>query len=346
MPLPLELKIEGASNCLFSDFSIDISGEETSNSAEFTIFEQIKDFNTIIRGDLKADLKAEIFINGALVFTGETESPTRTVSKTECYIEISLKSKGNKAAKTTAKLKDGEMQNAKISDILEELVKNSGLEIDTQDIDENNTIIRETTLNLEYLDRKLHNVTRNRGIHLFEMPDGKLKATNKKYDFEGCDLIQGVHFDSIKHKEGNEKSTNKIKGMGARNLSPETEFEAIFTPEQEVDVKLEKDGELYLFFDGDQTPQSLKSASQYNANRRAGADKETTLVFGGFYAPNGDLWRIRTRHKIYAPLVGLDEFMIVKKISIKGNKNNVQTTLTLSPETSLSNKKDKEVNED
>jgi prophage tail gpP-like protein len=343
MPLPVDIRLEldGSIECNFKSFSVSLTAESIKdNSATFEVPVHNYDGKTMLRPDIKEGLKAKVYINNELRLTGELEEPNRKTSKSEACISLTVKSNGKKASNTSAKVKNGDMLNAKEQDILKELAKNGGLEIDFSELD-NDKITRHVTSGFERLDLELHRMTRDRGIHLYEKADGKLLATKKEYENEGCDLVFGEHFEDCESESSNEKSSKTLNSIGTRNLSKETGYNSCFTPQQKQDVNIGLSGVLNVYCEGDQTPNSLKAHSLYDTNRRAGADRKVTITIPSLVSPSGTAWGLRFKHRIISPPHGLDDDLVIKNIELKGSKDDVSATLTFAPLTSLSGKKGK-----
>lgn len=333
------LSTEGGSYTGFTEGSWSLSAESTEQTAELKLFT-----NDIPKGmaypDLVKGAECTLNVRGLLYITGTISKRKGKTTKKSYELEITVKSKGKALQKSTAKLGQGEQLNTNPEKIIKEIAQNAGIEVKFKDV-EAEEIFRHVAIGDRSADREIKAVARDRGYLVYDDHEGKLRVEGEGSGDVSSDLILGTHFEECTVSDSDEKEKGKVKTVGTRNTSPQTNRQATLTPPGEKSMSNKVVGTFIRWVDGDQTPKSLKRRAIFEVNRRVAAGKEAEVKLLGLTLPGGQPVRVNAKHYVEIPTEGLYDVLRLKSASFSFKKEEEEVTLILGPIASLSNKEAK-----
>lgn len=333
------LNAVGQSFVGFTSGSWDLSAEGTEQSATLVLFTDAPP-PSMAYSSLVPGVEATLSAFGQLYLTGKIETRNGVIKKGKYTLTITLKSKGKALQKATAKLAKGQALNTTPKKLISELAKNAGCEVEYGDV-EDELIKQHVCIGDRNTDREIKSIGRDRGYLVYETHEGKIRVEGDHEGTNGVDLVLGVNVEDAEVKMSSEKEKGKIKTVGTRNLSKETNRAATLTPPGQATMNSKIVGEFVQWVDGDQTPKSLRRRAIFEVNRRSAEAKEAKLQFATVLAPDGSAWRLNAKHFVQVPSEGLFDVLRVKSGSFSFDKEEMNSTITLVPIAGLSNKSGK-----
>jgi prophage tail gpP-like protein len=332
----VSLTVGGQEITGFTSGSFSLSAESTEQSANLEMFCDSPPDGPVYP-QIKDGEEAVLKVFGFLTITGELESRSGEGDKNSYKLTFSIKSKGKRLQKATAKINQGQDLNTNPKKLITTIAKNAGCEVEFGDVEEE-LIKQHICVGNHTSEREIRTVARDRGYLVYEKPDGKLRVEGDHEGDKGCDLVVGQNVMKWKVSKSSDKKRGKIKIVGTRNLSKETNRAATLTPPGEAKMKTSFEGEFVIWADGDQTPDSLRRRARFEKNRREAESVEVTLTTFSLVAPDGQPWKVNGQHYVEVPSESVSDSLRLKSIEGSFDKEKMECSVTLGPIKGMSNK--------
>lgn len=216
-------------------------------------------------------------------------------------------------------------------DVIEELVKPWGIELDwlATEIKLDKARFRDGARVIDELQR----VATENAHFIYETRDGKLRVTDDTGRVTGESLILGDNILSFSAEQSEDKAHSKIKVKGHRSKKDVWGNDAVKGRFKEVeDAWVGSEIPLIVQHYGDATDEALERRAVFEMNKRASSSKSVTVDVFHVQPRTGQPWDIGTLHYVQVPPEGIfDVFECTELQYTVQNDQTIKTTLTLSP---------------
>jgi prophage tail gpP-like protein len=178
---------------------------------------------------------------------------------------------------------------------------------------------------------ELQRISEMSSLYTYETRDGRLRVTDSRsVATTGDPLVLGVNITQFQAEQALDASASLITVKGQRIERGQWGIPAVLPTLQSVANKAVAafiPTTVHLYGDG--TDQLLQKRAEYEANMRAGEEKQIQLQVFYLQQPSGSFWDIGVKHYVEIPPAGIyGEFEVIS-LEYVCSPDNVFTTLTL-----------------
>jgi prophage tail gpP-like protein len=254
-----------------------------------------------------------ILASGTLVLTGHVEKASPRFDADAYELTISGRSKTGDAIDSAHNHKTGEFRNKAPKDIVAELAKEQGVEIDGGGGASQREVFRLSPG--ETIFTAAERLARRDGFSITDTAEGKLHLFDRPTERHAGSLIEGVNvfsasavFDATKRF-----ARTSVKGQtpidhGAENL----EFEAEVTDENGARARRR-----IVVAPEFLRSQDARKRAEHHRDRAAGRGTTAEAVVSGWRDRAGEIWAPRKLVYVESPLLGLSQVMMIEGAVLK-----------------------------
>lgn len=306
--------------------------------------------------EVKSGAEILCYVGGQVAFTGkidrrngrgkkkkgENDDATfkRSVSigKDAYTITVTARGKTKRIIDSSHAHKTGSMKQVSPSNIIAELAKPFGVEVDDQ-AGETDKVERAVFRDGASADSEITRWGTEANLETFETREGKLAIRKPGNEPRGVDLVLGVNILEFSADQGEDTGNSEITVKGQRTDPKIHGKDAI---NRKLQAKLPGNmsfSPLVIQLTGDATDVRLKNRAKVETRKRQEGDKEITIDVFHVQSPTGEPWDINVVHYVEIPPENIFDDFVVNELTYEVHeKDKLKTTLTLVPATKAEGK--------